>query len=998
MERSYYATTQRNGRGVNVGLSDRLASIARASFAPDDALRILQDLCERSPDSKDLLEKAPAPFLVPLVRLLISAPPMEDSLRRHPEWLSWLWSSTTTLSRVPDLADLDEQWRRWPQGQGSSSSLNQLRAFKRREYLRIAFLDISGQNSFANTVRWLSILAQWVIGIVLLESWSNLSVRRPKDLEGAPHPDGLAVVAMGKLGGNEINYSSDVDLVFFRRDSEDADEMRFFTLLCEKLIRSLAEGAADGFLYRVDMRLRPYGDSGPLVPTLTSLMNYHESWGESWERQALIKARWVTGSEPLGRRFADFVSRFLFARQMDDSALEEIKRVKYRSERSYGKDSASIHLKQGAGGIRDIEFYVQYLQLIVGNSQQAVRQGATLEAISELARAKSLLEGEESRLSLAYLFLRTVEHRLQLQGLTPKAVLPKTMHELERLAEGLGFDGSGEVAVARFRSTLAGYRRDVRSIFERIYLVPGHLSLRDEQAELAKLLTERTPVRRIGDILSRHQFKNSEKAWQNFRLLALGPAGRMLPPGERRSFLGIAFTLLDVLGRSIDPDRALHNLESFAASTGNRVSFLRALASQPSHLLRISNLFALSNQCHQVLNRHPEFFDTLARGIHLDRGRVSSEMLQEIQERVNTLPPWKDSRDFVRMFRHREMLRVAYRDVSGLGDAFEISSELSELAEACLQSSLYLSGRDAQRLSAFRDTSPPVCVVALGKAGSRQMHYGSDLDLLFLYQDDDVSLSESTRADVQKRRDKAVEDLVAFLSEVTSEGIVYPVDLRLRPEGATGLLARSWDSFQEYCHRHMQPWERLALVRSRVIHGSQVEHARWIQLLSEAVYGFDWRRDMLDSIRHLKKRIEKEKNRESRISLDFKYGRGGIVDLEFLVQYLQINHGRDSDSVRCPETVQAIEALESAGALAPREGRLLMEAYRFQRGVENHYQLVEEWSSREISREAPLIAPLARSLGFATRNEGEDRKAFVEAWEKHSRFVRDLVEKFLYGL
>ncbi|HWT78328.1 MAG TPA: hypothetical protein VN648_05935, partial [Candidatus Methylomirabilis sp.] len=422
--------------------------------------------------------------------------------------------------------------------------------------------------------------------------------------------------AMGKLGGRELNYSSDVDLVFCRRDSDSAEEQRFFTRLGERLIQALARVGPEGFLYRVDMRLRPYGETGPLVPTLNSMVNYYESWGEAWERQALIKTRYIAGAEALGRRMQDFLTSFTFARQLDDSALEEIKRIKHRSEKEYA-DPGRVHLKQGPGGIRDIEFYVQFQQLTCGWARPEVRVSSTLQAIDALGRARVLLEGEESLLSMAYRFLRIVEHRLQLRSLTPQAVLPQVQVELEKLARELGFQDSQRSAVDRFLHALQTYRSKVRAALERIYLSPGYLRLSEREEEFALLLSDRTPRERVHELLSQYGFQDIGKAWQNIRLLALGPAGRILPPGERRAFLEFVFPLLGALRDSIDPDQALHHLESFAAATGNRISFLRALAARRPHLIRLTNLLAYSNLCHQILSRHPEYFDSLARGVYL---------------------------------------------------------------------------------------------------------------------------------------------------------------------------------------------------------------------------------------------------------------------------------------------------------------------------------------------------------------------------------------------
>jgi glutamate-ammonia-ligase adenylyltransferase len=959
-------------------LQERLRAIAGHTAVPGAALRALEDLPEEHLGACGDL------FLERLGNLLAASAPMLDSLRGHPEWIAWLRErveledrpgSTSRTWDVP-VADrdlLDPDLLKLP-----------VAAWKQRQYLEIAYRDVSGLDGFETTVARLSAVADAIIARVLGECWSESGESIPPNV--AP-PKGFAVFALGKLGAAELNYSSDIDLLFCRRTRDEKEEMRFFTRLGERLARALS-GA--GSLYRVDLRLRPYGEAGALVPTLDSLVTYYESWGEAWERQALIKARYVTGDEDLGRHFTDFVQRYVFSRAPDDASLEELKRVKHRSEREYARPGGKIHVKQGPGGIRDIEFYVQFHQLIAGPRHAGARAPGTLEALQGLDEARVLLEGEHSQLALAYRFMRTVEHRLQMRALAPQAVVPDARSDLEPLARALGFEGTGEEAISALRAALDSYRKRVRVILERVYLTPGYLRLREREEEFAQLLTERMPRERARALLSAYGFAQPEKAWQNIRLMAMGPGGNILPPGERRAFLEFAFPLLDVIRGSLDPDHALHKLEGFAAATGNRVSFLRALAARRPHLQRLANLLALSNLSYQILVRHPEYFDSLARGVHLHEGRTAEEMYAELAGRFGASPRGEERENVLRRFRQREMVRIAYRDLAGLGDPVEIGSELSDLAEACLRASLELT-RPPRDVFA-PDEAAPLHVIAMGKLGSRQVHYGSDLDLVFLYDDPpDGARSAEARAEIQLALDARIERLLEFVAGVTTEGVAYRVDLRLRPEGSSGLLARSWSSFLEYAERHMQPWERMALVRSRNLFADAAQECRWEQVLERCVYRYPWDRPALEAVRRLKRRIETELSRESRSQLDFKHGKGGGSDLEFLVQLLQVMRGGEMKSLRSPSVAEALAALGKAGVLPAAEADELREAYRFQRRLESRYQLMEEWAAREISRESPALERLARSLGYHGRSE------FLAEWDAHSVFVRGMMERYFYG-
>jgi glutamate-ammonia-ligase adenylyltransferase len=960
------------------------------TFPSDTRDRILEDLAQPS------LRTCDPRVAAHIADLCIISPPMLSSLRAHPDWLPWLINQAGTLA-----AGSDNEWDRlWsgrpdPVAPGAPGFPDQLRAFKRREYLRIALADTAGYWTFGTTVRSLSGLADFVIAASLSHSRITLEAEAATG-SGARPPGGFSVFALGKLGGVELNYSSDVDLVFCRESSDAPEDLRFFTRLGERLVQVLSRPGPDGFLFRVDMRLRPHGESGPLVPTIDSMVNYYESWGEAWERQALIKARQVAGDEVLGRRFIDFAGSYAFARQMDDWALEEVKRVKYRSEREHAAAGGRVNVKQGPGGIRDIEFYTQYHQLIAGSRFSGARSGSTLDALQGLAEARVLLEGELTQLSLAYLLLRTVEHRLQLKSLTPEPLIPVAGTEADLLAAGLGFGRAGRPPAQALDAVLDDHRARVRKILERIYLTPGYLRLTEREEEFAQLLSERTPKARVRELLTGYGFQDVDKAWQNIRLLALGPEGRHLPPAERRVFLEFVFPLLEVLRDSIDPDLALHHLEGFAASSGNRISFLRTLASRRPHLARLTNLLAYSRLSDRILSRHPEFFDSLARGIHLHEGRTMGEMSQELRERFGAAPK-RESRDLLlRRYRQREMVRIAYRDMAGLADAVEVSRELSGLAEACVLTALDLT-RPAPG-DVFTENADSLVAVAGGKLGSRQMHYASDLDLLFFYPGpaDSGSTAES-RAQVQLDLDARIERIVELLAAVTPEGVAYAVDLRLRPEGETGLLARSWESFDEHSRRYMQPWERMAMIRCRVLGASDESRRRWERITAEATYEYPWDAEALESIRHLKRRAEAEKSRETRTDLDFKNGKGGVADLEYLVQFLQLFYGGRDRRVRVPGVAEAVPALREAGALTSAEAQILVDAHAFQRHVENHYQLQEEWALREVSKESPSLVRLARSMGYPGGPAADVRRRFISDWEAHAHEVRRLVSRYFYG-
>jgi glutamate-ammonia-ligase adenylyltransferase len=381
------------------------------------------------------------------------------------------------------------------------------------------------------------------------------------------------------------------------------------------------------------------------------------------------------------------------------------------------------------------------------------------------------------------------------------------------------------------------------------------------------------------------------------------------------------------------------------------------------------------------------------------------------------------------------MTRIAYRDLAGLADALEISGELSDLAEACLHAGIHLVCADHDPGSFMAEEAAghkpslegaqgggprpeigmsskpgprhlecrggevlfPLHPVALGKLGSRQMHFSSDLDLLFLYDDVVPDSTIKSSKELQLLQDLRVARLLQLLAEVTTEGIAYRIDLRLRPEGPSGLLTRSWSGFVDHARHHMQPWERMTLAQSRILAESERARAAWADAIFAIVYDFRWDHDAVNAIRHVKRRIESETNKENNICIDFKFGTGGICDLDFLVQLLQVLHGRENPAVRLPSVDAAVLGLRDSGVLTEQDCTELMRAYFFQRCVENHYQLIEEWVSHEMSRESPALERLARSLGYPADVPRGARKAFLEDWECTARQVRRLVDKYFYG-
>ncbi len=866
-----------------------------------------------------------------------------------------------------------------------------LRAYRNREYLRIGTRDLLARASLEATARDLSALADAAVQIAY--EYTRTSIERDygeADVEeaGEKRPIAFVVLGMGKLGGGELNFSSDIDLIYLYEcdaglttggKKGQIDTRTYFTELAQRLTQALGTSGPGGVVFRVDLRLRPDGTNGQIVNSLANTLLYYESWGQTWERLALLKARPVAGEQALGECFLREVAPFILRRYLDFSMVEDTKELKMRIERSLHRaDRNRLNVKLGRGGIREIEFVTQVLQLIHAGKDPRVLGRNTLEVLDRLVEGTYLTVADRDTLAEAYRFLRQVEHKIQMVHDRQTHTLPGSEDDLRALACRLRIADRTEAAqdaLGVFLETLQDHTQAVHAIFRSLFHSPEDDSETDEteeRAATAALFAELHDPERTQQRLGQLGFRELTQAYERLRLLHDGPPYAPASPRRRELLYALAPTLFHEICRSADPDRALVSMADLIALIGARSSFLSLLRENPHTLRTLIGLFGASSYLSRIFLRRPELLDSLVRADLVHLYKSQELMRDELMARIQGAPELEDRLDILREYRHEEFLRIGINDTNGQLDFPSVSAQLSSLAEACLHGA-YETARTALLEKLGRADLPGrIVLVGMGKLGACELNYNSDLDLIFLYEPDTRSSTGRDGSDlaVQEIFAKLVQRLISVLQVQTREGAVYTIDTRLRPSGRAGSLVSSMAAFTRYHQTQAQLWERQALIKARAVAGDPDLAARVNALFERYVYSEPIRAADVAEIQRLRGRMESELAGETSERFNIKTGRGGLVDVEFLVQMLQLRYGHRSPALRHRDTLSALDALRACQVLSHEEVELLKRGYQFLRRLENRLRLERDQPVEALDRNAEHLTPLARRMGYEGADAG----------------------------
>jgi len=935
---------------------------------------------------------------------------LSDIVVRQPQLFEWLLEPGV-LHRPKSKEDLEQEARQVVAGAPTlERKWTALRRYKSQEILRIGLQDLVGRQSLVGITEELSNLADIALGTAFEMCRSDL-VRR----HGAPDSAGepgrkrecpFVILGMGKLGGRELNFSSDIDLIFvYEEDGETAgvdggstgrlSNQEFFRKLGEMLVRGMSETSPDGHLYRVDLRLRPEGRSGAIAASLRSCEVYYESWGQAWERQALIKARPVAGSVALGESFLRMVAPFVYRQSLDVTALDEIRAMKDRINLSVAQDQrARRNVKLGYGGIREIEFLVQGIQLLRGGKNPWVREPNTLRALHRLASQRVLADPDYEALVRAYTFLRRLEHRLQIIHDRQTHTLPDDAQEIESLGRRMGYHPPEHLDAGA--TLLADYERHTTAVrelydsFLRAARPEADQAVAHHSDELILFFTSDLPAEQIRQRLAAVGFEDVERALRNLQLMREGQSFARYTPEVRRCLGELAPPLVQALTEVPDPDLALTTFERFITGVAARTSFMRMLAETPGLVNRLVRLFGTSEFLSATLLRQPELLDTFLAPEPTERhGREG--VACDLRRAVEGAEPGSARLDALRRVKKAEELRIGLADMLGRTDVADVHHALTSLAEACLDVALNMAEEDL----AIRFGRPDPAgfnIVGMGKLGGRELGYGSDLDVLFVYRDDGQTTGPE-RISHPEYFSKLADRVTKILTSITQEGAAYRVDARLRPGGQKGEAALSLGGLESYLARQADLWERQAYIKARPIAGDPEVASAFLALAQRFVYQGPEPPDLAERILAMRQRIETERVGAGRKATHVKLGSGGILEIEFLVQYLQLRHGRTLPALQTPSTLLALTALGSAGLLPASDAATLEAAYRFLRRVETRLRIVADLSVNTLPSAPAKLEKLAKRMGYAPKAGASAQARFLADYATRTGEVREIFQR-----
>jgi glutamate-ammonia-ligase adenylyltransferase len=892
--------------------------------------------------------------------------------------------------------------------------LRALRLFRKQEMLRIALRDLLGKGDLAGIVGELSDLAEAALQTAYERVYAELETRFGRPMitaeSGAVSPAGFAVIAMGKLGGRELNFSSDIDLMYVYTADGETEGVRtpeggvsnrttnheFFIKLAEKLSAAIGRTTEEGFVFRVDLRLRPEGQRGPLAQSLGGYEIYYESWGQTWERAALVKARPVAGDEATGREFLDRVTPFVYRKYLDYGAIVEIREMKQKINREVqqkGRERRDVKL--GYGGIREIEFLIQSLQLIYGGRDRTLRERSSLKALHTLSQKGLLTYQEAAELTKAYVFLRAVEHRIQMLNDLQTQELPSDRQDLRALARRAGYLDPGREADALLYD-YGEHTRRVRSMYDNLLGQAG--AEEGQQAPDTPYGVFLDPETREQDslmVLAQYGFRDPSKAYRNLLLLREGAAFMHQTPRSRRLFNETFPRLFEDIIASPDPDMALNHLESYCAVQGSWDAFQSFAKQDPAYTKILIAVFANSEYFSRMLIRSPHLLGDLldtSRAFRLGTAALMRKGLAAAMEKAEDAPAKLDA---LRRFKHREEIRIGMADLLGDMPSHAASRSLSRLAEACLGGALALAAVEAGKGRAAQGPLKGLAIIGAGKLGGRELTYGSDLDILFVFSGEHAGQPPPGMSAFEYFS-RTAEKTIACLTAMTREGFAYRVDTRLRPTGSKGPLVQSIDAFRSYYSSQAETWERQALVNSRFVAGDREVGNAFTDAISDLIYREADRPALADDIRSMRKRMEDELGREDRTRYNLKQGPGGLVDVEFLAQFLQLLHGKERTRLRTPGSYNALRALRKENLLTPGDYGILKQAYLFYRMIEGRMRIVANQATHELSRDPVKLRPLARRAGYQDEDGGAGEKLLAD-YERMRTTVREVFERVVKG-
>ncbi|MFM9816605.1 UNVERIFIED_CONTAM: bifunctional [glutamate--ammonia ligase]-adenylyl-L-tyrosine phosphorylase/[glutamate--ammonia-ligase] adenylyltransferase [Spiribacter pallidus] len=864
-------------------------------------------------------------------------------------------AETGDLTRTYARGEYRERLRTTLAGIRTEADLHRvLRQFRAREMLRIAWRDLSHRAGLDEVLRDLSDLADGLIDEALEWLYQDLCAQMGTPRDSAGNAERMIVLGMGKLGGQELNFSSDIDLIFAYPEPGETDadppksNEQFFIRLGRSLIAALDQQTADGQCFRVDMRLRPYGDSGPLAMSVPAMELYFLEQGREWERYALIKARVVAGDRDEGEALLQTLAPFVYRKYLDYGALESLRSMKAMIAREVRRRRLADNVKLGRGGIREVEFIAQAFQLIRGGQDPNLRERSLQPVLAYLAEQDLLPAHAQAELTDAYRYLRAIENRIQAMHDRQAHDLPGEPVDQARLL--LAMD---EPDWAALRETLDGWRRRVQGHFDQVFVAPQQ----DDEAEatdepdLADLWYGVLDADSTQAVLAESGFDKPQAAARLIEQFREGSRVRALSEQGRGRLDRLMPMLLAAVAGSERPDAVLERVVTLLDGIVRRTAYLALLNEHPMAVSQLVRLVGGSPWIARFLSLHPMLLDELLdpRSLYAPLGRAALGAELDARMACAGADDLEQQMEILRQFKQTQVLRVAAADLAGAIPVMLVSDYLTDIAEVVLERVQGLAwrqvtGRYGEPLRADGEVAD-FGIVAYGKLGSLELGYGSDLDVVFLH--DPVPAGSVTTGD------KPVEPAVFFarlaqriihiLNTPTPGGILYEVDTRLRPSGQSGLLTVSVSAFADYQRERAWTWEHQALVRARMVVGSEALRGGFAQVRREVLTRGRDRAELRDEVRRMRERMRRELGSGRDNQVDLKQDRGGIADIEFMVQYGVLAGACEYPGLlRYTDNIRLLDELERSGEYTSEQAQVLADAYRRYRGLVHRLTLQEQ--------------------------------------------------------
>lgn len=980
---------------------DKTESLINGLPDEDAARLFFKRLAQEHPREAERLSRSEGLFSDALA-LAAWSPLLATTLAQNPEYFAWL-GRERLHTRVKTREELGEALARFGLTHSQLDPQVLLARFRRRELLRIYRHDIRNTSTLVEITEELSNLADAVLEHALSLARQELDNRYGSptkiDERGRQTHASLCIVALGKLGSGELNYASDIDLQFIYSDDGqtsgqgthgETSNREYFVKLAGAVARMVGQPTGEGAAYRVDLRLRPRGRDGALAASLAEATNYYRVAAQAWERQALIRSRAAAGDGHLFSRFAERVQRNVYAAEVTvATALGNVRLAKQKIDRQHARDARGFNVKLGRGGIREIEFIAQALQLAFGGRDEWLRAPHTLISLGRLADRKLITERERVELSAAYAFLRTLEHRLQMEHGLQTHTVPDEASRRSLFARRMNFSGAN--ALAGFDHALKLHTSHVRVAYERIF------GKEDEQAETGSGIVEASTVEREALIPSHVSVRAGLDEPVDAGRAALHVTAAIFAPRTSRAANSIAANLLieELAQRlrasaqtSLNPARALKLTARIASSLDKSSEPVKLPAARLAALVR---LCGTSEYFGDMIAGNP----TLINAIPVEE-TVKGEAIDYHAWLKNAVEKEETFRAEMASLRRAwagALLSIGTLDAAGAIEMREANRRQTELAAASLDAACSIARREFARRYSPLTLEPELAVLGLGRLGGGGMDYGSDLDVVLIY--DDAQAAPVPTLNHAEAYSRLSELFVAALSSMTREGHLYRVDLRLRPDGRNGQTCSGASAFTSYLSERALPWEWLAYVKLRAVAGA-IDLGERVEKESRRII-HQGARDMDDAelradTRRVRERLEREKfsRRSSAGSIDIKYGQGGMLDVYFATRYLQL---RDDvpDEAEDRSTLKTLSRLRDKGSLNDEDFTAMNEGYAILRALDHNLRLIIGRSTRLPASEHPALQDIARRMDYASAS------ALIDDLNARMREIRAAYDRITQG-